>query len=231
MGEQVVVKSDQEKLFDQLESLRKRSIPLAFGNHEGNGPIKIDVLARIVETLFPGSWGEEQRRIEATSQTLALAIQQLPPERLPRTDPKSTVTYRDAAALMFQVPPLPMTLSKQIENEYESPKHFFAKLAHYVRDLSGMPQNEKLLQSVTQDIKHEIARILLKEEGKVRKDPEETSVVSETGADSAPSAEESSPEQLDDAPVSGMGTMNVTVKDSYNVNVGPYGSQTNHIHK
>ncbi|MGV9613185.1 hypothetical protein [Nocardia xishanensis] len=237
---------DHQRLYRELESLRKRSIPLAFGHHEGTGPIKIEILTRIVEALHPGTDDNEVQLIQATTATLAAAIAQLPDERLPKTARSSPVTYRQAASLMFQVPPLPLELLAQIEHQYETPKHTYAKIARYVQELAAIPDTEKAIQEVNSRIRSELAVILLREEKDMTAqahrsgadDVKDEAVATENMGDAVreepacePEASPATSPRSTSAPTPGVAGMTVTVTSSENVVVGPYASQTNHIHK
>ncbi|MBF6299060.1 hypothetical protein IU459_16140 [Nocardia amamiensis] len=238
-----LVTRDHQRLYRELESLRKRSIPLAFGHHEGTGPIKIEILTRIVQALHPGTDGNEVQLIQATTATVAAAIAQLPNERLPKTDRSSPVTYRQAASLMFQVPPLPLELLAQIEHQYETPKHMYAKIARYVQELAAIPDTDKAIQEVNSRIRSELAATLLREEKSMAaqahdlgagKETDETAAARDAVQEetaSEPEASHATSPQPTAAPTAGLPGMTVTVTSSENVVVGPYASQTNHFHK
>ncbi len=149
----------------ELEDLRERGISLAFDRRDGEGAVALETLTRIVKTLRPGAWISAEHRIDATTDVLAEAIEQLPEGRLPGAAENSTITWRNAARILFQAPPLPFELFVAVKKtDSGASSQFSAKAAHYVQHAAGLPSGEQPIAELTQPLRHELARILLREE-------------------------------------------------------------------
>ena len=161
------VDQEQRIVMVELEILRQHSISLAVNRRDGQSPVALEILTRIVKTLRPGTWISAEHRIDAITDVLAGAIEQLPDETLPGAAENSLITWRSAARILFQAPPLPFELFvavKKTDSGVSAP--FSAKAVRYVQQAAGLPSGEQATGDLTGLLHRELARILLQEEGK-----------------------------------------------------------------
>ncbi len=149
----------------ELENLREHSISLAINPRGGQSPVTIGILTRIVKRLRPGTWISAEHRIDAITDVLADAIEQLPDETLPGAAENSQITWRSAARILFQAPPLPFEVFvavKKADPGVSAP--FSAKAARYIQHAAGLPSGQETITDLTRLLNHELAQILLREE-------------------------------------------------------------------
>ncbi|MFF3574965.1 hypothetical protein [Nocardia jiangxiensis] len=89
----------------------------------------------------------------------------MPDETLPGAAEDSAITWRSAARILFQAPPLPFELFvavKKTDSGVSAP--FSTKAARYVQHAAGLPSGEQPIGDMIRLLHHELARILLHEE-------------------------------------------------------------------
>ncbi len=156
----------------ELENLREHSISLAVNRRDGQEPVAIEILTRIVKKLRPGTWISAEHRIDAIIDVLAAAIEQLPDEMLPDAAENSPITWRSAARILFQAPPLPFELFVAVKKtDAGASAPFSAKAVRYVQHTAGLSSGEQSIGDVTRLLHHELARILLQEEKSMTTSP------------------------------------------------------------
>lgn len=155
-SEQLTV--DGEALVGELEAVRQRGYSGVFDDR-GSGPVRITELAKIVQCLYPALWRNESTRVKAIELTLRRAIDNLPKTRLPDTPDTSTVTWQGAALIMYQLEKLPNGEHLRAESEPRTPQ-WYAKLAKYVRDVSGYPDDPDKFKDITRKMRGMMSRHL-----------------------------------------------------------------------
>lgn len=177
---QSIVRINLPALMMELEEARRRRPDRAFIRHEKKNPLAIPILRRIVALLQPELWTSGQHA-EALEKTLALAIGKLSPQPLTDKSPLD-MTWQRAAKLMFHLEQIPLDDISRVEQEYNG-KHDYVKAANYVRDKAKIFPGGQDLKNITDQIRKQLATILLAEEANLS-NPEEIAAL-----DAQPEAE------------------------------------------
>lgn len=155
-----VIPIDRDALAKQLEEVRRRGAYRVFKTHEKQGPLKVPVLCRVVAALNPEKWTAGAQD-EALATVLEQAIQRLSIESLPELP--QHLSWQQAVAIMYRLAEIPQQDERRIEDEYEG-KHEFVQRAKYIQDLAGFDSGGRELKVANQQIRRQLAAILLEGE-------------------------------------------------------------------
>lgn len=177
---QSLVRINLPALMMELEEVRRRRPDRAFIRHEKSGPLEIPILRRIVAVLQRELWAAGQHA-EALEKTLDRAIGKLSARPLTDKSPLN-ITWQQAARLIYQLEPIPLDDLARVEEEYAG-RHDYVKAANYVRDEANIFRGGRDFKNITDQIRKQLATILLAEEVALS-NPEEVQAL-----DSRPDAE------------------------------------------
>jgi len=225
-------------LTDQLNDLRQRGVDHTF-DQIGNGPLKLDVLFKVVEGCYSELWRSESQlqQVEAIRSTLRDAIGSLPTHNLPDTR-RNTMSWQEAALILFKVD-LPLDLPEILQADYKNIGQEHAKLARYVRDVIDFPDDDKKFQRVVLKMRKTMAMHLLRDEPNDAPDDAEDVADTVTGEASAADSGNNRPESPPATPVQSpnqqteedrSASADVKIRDSKYFVVNNNAPMTNHWH-
>ncbi|MBH0779939.1 hypothetical protein [Nocardia bovistercoris] len=149
---------DQTALAGQLEQLRSGGGPRALIEPKDFDSKKFGILFRVAERLYPALWSDELQRGNAIEKMLHEAIKSLPDEKLPSTPDDSTVTWQEAALIMYDL----MEFDKDVETEIGTAKFRYAGLGWHVSRKSGFYyERDTFKRYVNGPMREKLAAILL----------------------------------------------------------------------
>lgn len=158
------VHPDQQELMDELESLRQRTIGKAFLCRGTTKPLTLRVVPLLIERRYRGLWenGKDSAKIEAIEEILLEAIDMLPEFILPDTQRGSKMTFRRAAAVMFDLVAFDDCTEARIQ---DYGKHRHDMLTRYIKDEAGFYASQDIFKTkVNKRIRQLIAGHLLSSE-------------------------------------------------------------------
>ncbi|WP_157978812.1 hypothetical protein [Nocardia aurea] len=172
------VHSDQQALAAELESLRVRGIEGVFDDVDRE-PLKLDVLFGLIGSEESELWGgSDIQRMEAICKTIRRAIGRLSDSGLQSGLEKSSITWRTAALIMFDLVNFKTETRIKLDRYEEGQRH--AKLTKYVREASGFVGNEQAFKKVNRRMRDEMAAYLLSDGDDSEGFSEDAEAVSET---------------------------------------------------
>lgn len=126
---------------------------------------ELAVLFSLVKGRYPHEWKHPALRDDALRKTLDDCIRQLPVTALPGSA-DTEMTWRKAAMILWQLEPPIDSIFEKIKLENPGTSQHYARLAIYVRDVAGLPPENKPFQSTTDKMRRNMATFLLKDEVK-----------------------------------------------------------------